>query len=291
MSSSSMAVAEKMCQGSPLKRLARRITPPSVWTRLRLAKLRRHVANFQHRTVRHSYSGFEFTVELPDGMAQGWYDQDWAALPEMGLLQSGKLKPGARVFDLGAHQCVYAMVIARIVGESGFVLAVEGSAHNAAAGRQNIRLNGIENLTVTHAVVAEKPGRMAFNEGLNGRVDDGSGAWGRTVVQAVSIDQLAQAHGFPDVLFLDVEGYETAALKGARETLARRPDCFVEVHTGHGLEAFGSSIEEVVSFFPESIYRRQVWSEIVPEVLDYQPGLPVLRDRFYLVATARKEVV
>jgi len=65
----------------------------------------------------------------------------------------------------------------------------------------------------------------------------------------------------------------------------------VEVHTGHGLEAFGSSIEEVVSFFPESIYRRQVWSEIVPEVLDYQPGLPVLRDRFYLVATARKEVV
>src|SRR5436309_4768240 len=95
-----------------LKGLVRRITPPQVWARLRVAKLRRHVARFDHRTVRHNYCGFELSVELPDGMAEGWYDQDWK-LSEFDLLKAGALKPGARVLDLGAHQCVYAMVIAK----------------------------------------------------------------------------------------------------------------------------------------------------------------------------------
>jgi len=215
--------------------------------------------------------------------------QDWH-LSEFDLLKQGALRSGARVFDLGAHQCVYAMVIAKIVGESGSVLAVEGSAHNAVAARNNIRLNGISNLNVVNAVVAQKPGEMMFNQGLNGRVDDGSGQWGRTVVKAVSIDQLSAEHGNPDVIFLDLEGYETAALKGASKTLAHRPDWFVEVHTKRGLEEFGSSVGEVLSYFPESIYRRQVWSDEMPQVHEYAPGLPVLNDRFFLVATKRKDV-
>ena len=44
--------------------------------------------------------------------------------------------------------------------------------------------------------------------GLNGQVDDGSRGWGRVEVPATTIDALSQAHGYPDVLFVDVEGFE-----------------------------------------------------------------------------------
>ena len=41
-------------------------------------------------------------------------------------------------------------------------------------------------------------------------------------VQAITIDGLAKKFGSPDVLFLDIEGYEIAARRGAQETLKIR---------------------------------------------------------------------
>jgi len=42
----------------------------------------------------------------------------------------------------------------------------------------------------------------------------------------------------PNVLFIDIEGYEIPALLGATETFCTTPDSFVEVHAGVGLERF-----------------------------------------------------
>jgi hypothetical protein len=43
-------------------------------------------------------------------------------------------------------------------------------------------------------------------------------------------------------------------LEGAAQTLKHRPNCFVEVHVGCGLETYGSSAESVVSFFRAGDY-------------------------------------
>jgi FkbM family methyltransferase len=244
-------------------------------------------SRFQRRRVRHNYGGHLLEVELVDPMGAGWYDHETPELPEIELLKEHGLRPGAKVFDIGAHQCVVAMVLAKTVGPEGFVLAVEANSENYAAGEKNRKLNGIENCKVLHAAGAAQSGTLTFNRGTNGQVDDGTGQWGQVQVDAYSVDDLAARFGDPDVLFIDVEGFECELLRGARRTLGRGPDCFVEVHVNAGLEKFGGSVAEVLNLFPPGY----TFFAAVPDghFAPFQPGSTLTLDRFFLVAIAPKD--
>jgi FkbM family methyltransferase len=173
-------------------------------------------------------------------------------------------------------------MLSKIVGPEGNVVAVEASPVNYAAGERNRKLNGVENCRILHAAGAAKSGTLMFNRGTNGQVDDGSGAWGKMEVRAVSIDDLTASYGTPDVLFIDVEGFECHLLEGAQKTLESRPDCFVEVHVGAGLETYGGSVEKVLSLFPAGykFFAAQPEGTFVP----MQKESSVLQQRFFLVA-------
>jgi FkbM family methyltransferase len=233
-----------------MKQVLKAMVPKPLWSRLRMLRMQHVLASYERRRVRHNYGGHELELELVDPMGAGWYDRDWPELQEIALLKQHGLRPGARVFDIGAHQCVVAMMLSKTVGPQGFVLAVEASPENYKAGEQNRKLNGIENCTILHAAGAAESGTLVFNRGTNGQVDDGTGEWGQIQVEAYSVDDLAARFGTPDVLFIDVEGFECELLRGARNTLATRPDCFVEVHVNAGLEKFGGSVSEVFRLFP-----------------------------------------
>lgn len=269
-----------------LKALARRVLPDSLLGRLRAWQLRRLVRNYRPRTVRHTYGGHTLDICLVDPLGQGWYDRDWSEQAEIRFLKQSRLRPGATVFDLGAHQGVVALMLAREVGPTGRVVAVEASPHNAAACAENARLNDAANLTVRHAAVSDRPGEITFSLGLNGQVDDATGAWGQVRVPAVTVDQLTAEFGPPDVLFIDVEGFECQALRGAADTIARhRPDLFVEVHLGAGLEKFGS-VRELLALLPAGYE----FHRIAADVHEAQPGpataeqLLAATDRFFLLA-------
>jgi hypothetical protein len=110
--------------------------------------------------VKHRFAGVELRVVLADHTACAWYDYDWGVGPEFRRLLQHRLKPGALVFNLGAHQYVVAMILAEAVGKTGKVLALEASAHDAAMGERNRELNGRENLEIVRAAVAEKSGKL-----------------------------------------------------------------------------------------------------------------------------------
>src|SRR5260370_14378262 len=120
-----------------MKDLIRAIVPDRLWTQLRMLRLRYTYASYRHRRVRHTYAGHELELELIDPMGAGWYDHDWPELPEVTLLKRHRLQRGARVFDIGAHQCVVAMMLAKTVGPTGSVFAVEANPDNCAAGERN----------------------------------------------------------------------------------------------------------------------------------------------------------
>ena len=268
------------------KALARRILPAWAWTRLRLWRLRSGIRRFRPRVVHHTYGGFPLAVQLADPLARGWYDADWPLPPELELLGRHRLVGGATVFDLGAHQGIVALMMARMVGPPGRVVAVEPSAHNVMMMRKNVELNEARNVDVVEAAAAERAGTLVFNLGINGQADDGRGGWGRVEVAATTVDDLAREFGPPDVLFLDVEGYECQVLRGAARTLAGRPDCCVEVHSGIGLERLGGSVAEVLGHFPESSYDRWVAPEAAPAFRRLSAAEPPPSGRFFLVATA-----
>jgi FkbM family methyltransferase len=219
-------------------------------------------------------------------MGEGWYDHDCLNIPELDLLRRHRLREGARVFDLGAHQCVVALMMSQIVGSTGQVIALEPNYHNAAVARRNRELNDAGNLEIVQAAAADRSGTLIFNLGLDGNVDDGSGEWGQCEVPCLSVDDLAARYGIPDVLFIDVEGFEENVLKGAAHTLGHRPDCFVEVHVGCGLERYGSSARSVVNFFPAHDYRLFVAAQSEPSFHLLEPNAPVPDERFFIVAVS-----
>ena len=232
-----------------IQALLSRVLPRRVYTHLGLAREAVARARFAPYVATHRYGRRRFSVHVTDMMGRDWYDHDWAMPAEIReLAEHGRLRAGARVFDIGAHQGVVAMMLADLVGSAGTVVAVEATPHNADTARRNAELNGLANVHVVHAAGGDEPGTLAFVPRMNGHV---AGAEEASVpVRAVTIDELTEQHGVPQVLFIDVEGYELHVLRGARRTLAvHRPDLFVEVHMGEGLERHGTA-DDVLALIP-----------------------------------------
>jgi FkbM family methyltransferase len=271
-----------------LKQVARAVLPVAVRRFLQRRKLERHVADYQRRVVQHRYGAVTLRVELADPLAQGWYDRDWPELPELVVLGRHRLMPGARVFDLGAHQGVVGLMLAHRVGPDGHVVLVEPIEHNLGQCRRNAELNGVTWITTHKAAVADRDGTIEFNRSLNGQAGELCDYCGLETVAAVTVDTLTMVYGPPDVVFVDVEGFECRALAGAERTFAAQPDWFVEVHVGHGLEAAGGSAQRVLQYFPAEVFERYVHAEGDSESTLLEDAPPeILRSRFFLTAVVR----
>jgi FkbM family methyltransferase len=271
---------------SIFKKLVRERLPANIVRMLRRARIRYELKkHYKSRYVDHTYGGFPLKIHLTDSMAEEWYDRDLPELNEIALLKQQGLRPGAKVFNVGAHQGVFALMMAKIVGSGGMVVAVEANWHNASVARENRDLNDAPQLVIVEAAAGRKSGTLLFSEELNGRVELGSGRW---PVPCVSIDDLRLRYGAPDVLYMDVEGFEVEVLKGAANTLKHRPDCFVEVHVDCGLQTYGSTAESVVSFFRTANYNLFI-AEQDAEMFArpfhaLKPGDCLPDERFFLVA-------
>ena len=127
---------------------------------------------------------------------------------------------------------------------------------------------------------------MLFAESLNGQVEDGGPRWGKVEVPAVTIDELATRYGTPDVVVVDVEGFEGEVLAGAARTIAGgRTTFLVEVHVGWGLDRPPA---EILAFFDDG-YRLLVGPAEgdTDRFVVYEAGAARLDERFFLIAAPR----
>ncbi|MBV8870095.1 MAG: FkbM family methyltransferase, partial [Acetobacteraceae bacterium] len=208
---------------------------------------------FERRIIEHQFGSLRLKAVIADHIAELWYDKDCLEIPWLLFLKQHALKSGGRVFDLGAHQAIVALQLADAVSPGGHVIAVEANPHNADIAAQNVKLNQGA-VTVLHCAIAAENGSIIFNNSLNGQVATGVRTHGRSEVPARTVDSLTAEFGQPDLIFMDIEGFECEALKGARQTLEKPCNAFIAVHGGCGLERFGGSNESILKFFPTERY-------------------------------------
>jgi FkbM family methyltransferase len=271
-----------------LKSSLRVLLPRTLSYRLANWYRARRVASFPRREIRRSYYGHTLRLVIADTTAEGWYDFEWGKnlLPELTYLRQGRLRPGARVFDIGAHQGVVAHILTRLVGIEGAVIAVEADPWNAARTKENVDLNRTTGLTVLHAAVSD--GKFKDHHSRS-YFSDRAFDWSLKRVPQITIDELSQRHGFPDVVYMDVDGFELLALRGATKTLQQPADWYVEVHVGEGLENEGATWQEILEFFDPVRFRLLIGTEESPEFTAFDPYSHLLEHRFFLVAL-HKEV-
>ena len=245
-----------------MKSLFRRCFPRLYARLVRVAAAWRR-ARFQTREVEHIYGSYPLNVWIADAMGESWYDCDWPEMAELTILRQHQLKSGARVFDLGAHHGVVGMMLSRIVGETGCVVVVEADPFCASVARRNQERNGLSQMTVVHAAISDTTGILEVPD------DAGAGGsvhrfldWGDQGVRAMSLDDVTAEYGMPNVVMIDVDGFDCHALRGGAKTIAAKPDFFVEVHVGAGLENEGGTKEEVLAFFPENEWLRAVAGQV-----------------------------
>jgi FkbM family methyltransferase len=269
------------------KKVARAILPNAVIGRLLQARLSRTIRRFPQREITVKWSGVDLRLAIRDDIAAHWYSNGTAPLPEIDFLRRHGLQPGATVFDLGAHQCVVALVAAEAVGPTGRVVAVEANPHNVEVSEQNKKLNNAHHLNIVGAAVGDVDGDIEFSFGLNGSITHGEGLHTGFVAPAVRIDTLASQYGQPNVLLLDLEGFEQKALSGARKVINRGATFLIEVHVDCGLEVFGGSVTGLAAMFPSEEYQLWMLSDQHPIAQRFDPASRLVVSRFYLVAVNR----
>ena len=166
----------------------------------------------------------------PDYRHLAWNAEEYAALKR-------HTRPGATVLDVGANVGAYTLLFAEWVGGTGRVYAFEPAAGSRAGLERHLALNRLAaRVSVRREAVSDRSGTVSFvDAGTHGDNRVVSAATGTTTeVPSIGIDEFCETHGLvPDVIKLDIEGAELAALRGARRTIARRGDAlalFVELH-------------------------------------------------------------
>ena len=168
------------------------------------------------------------------------------------------VRPGDCCFDVGAHIGYYAIMMSRLAGRGGQVVAFEPLPVNFEMLQNNISLNSLLNVALEQAALSDKNERLRLTFALENGLTMTPSASGYNVegqagtidVQAFSLDSYVSRLGrSPNLILIDVEAAELAALRGARDTLEKaHPKLLIEIHgwdngsAGHEVERYLSNL-------------------------------------------------
>lgn len=177
--------------------------------------------------------------------------------PATAMVLTSWLRAGMVFLDIGANVGLFTLLGSRWVGSSGRVIAAEPSPRERQRLEEHLRLNAIGNVDVVSAAVADREGAAELmvatpqHSGLNTLAPrfpyDGVAIAEKVSVPTITVDALVHSRALTrvDVIKLDIEGGEVAALEGAAETIRRfRPKLIVEV-VANALASCGTSPERL----------------------------------------------
>lgn len=150
------------------------------------------------------------------------------------------IKPGITMIDVGANIGIYSLIAGKRGQPTGRVFAFEPVPENLDHLHRNIQLNGLTNVDTIPAAVGDERGRTRIalspkefgthaiaTETYKGRGLSAHKAY--VEVPITTIDKFVNDRSIqPDVIKIDIEGYEPFAVRGGLRTLRQQPALFIE---------------------------------------------------------------
>jgi FkbM family methyltransferase len=206
-----------------------------------LGKARRWLKRAYHAVLMLQTGGRGLRCVLPDGEEVrvlpehrylSWNPSEYAAF-------RSAVRPGIVALDVGANVGAYSLLLGQWTGPSGAVFAFEPAPAPFEGLVRHVHLNHLDDVV--------RPVRLAIGEASSNARLLVAGTAGESrlatpgdplettvTVPVVTIDEFcARERIEPGFIKIDVEGFELAALRGARETIRARRGAlslFVEMH-------------------------------------------------------------
>jgi FkbM family methyltransferase len=184
----------------------------------------------------HLFDGVTYKVRngLNKGLRRrgglGWLPFESNDTPELRFWKQLDLD-GKVVYDIGAFHGLLTIYFAQ---RAKLVVAWEPNSRNRRRLNENVRLNSFGNVVVRPYGLSFQPARatMTFDPLVPGRASIDAGIAGGDEEETVEIRMLDQEEGLeqPDLIKIDVEGFELNVLNGGLRTLERHPALFLEMH-------------------------------------------------------------
>jgi FkbM family methyltransferase len=171
----------------------------------------------------------------------------WLERCELALTLS-VLEPGMTFLDIGANAGLFAVAAAKKMS-CGKVYAFEPCAGTYQLLEQNLRLNGVNNVTAIRMALSDHIGEAVLqvhapaNDGRNTigtPAGPDSQVIGQERVPLTTLDSFLEANAISrvDAMRVDVEGAELPVLRGARNLLERK-DAPLILYTGYSSNTRG----------------------------------------------------
>lgn len=181
------------------------------------------------------------------------------------------MRVGDTVWDVGANVGLYTLKFSEIVGPTGKVVAFEPNPTCCEEIRKKLDQNHASVVTLIPAALGEEDGQAFLQIGqadmaVDSRIATGieSPGTGCVAVEIFAGDNAISKRGVavPNVMKIDVEGFELECLRGLKATLAdgRLRSVFIEVHFTV-LESRGMRYAaiEIQKLLKQAGFRDQKW--------------------------------
>jgi FkbM family methyltransferase len=139
------------------------------------------------------------------------------------------VRPGDRVWDVGAHKGYLSLAAARRVGPTGQVVAFEPSRRNLGALHHHVRWSRLGHIEVVPVALGREAGQAWFG-GRGSSLTYRLGRGDERVPVRTAAELVAWGREAPTVMKVDVEGAEADVLEGAGEELSRIGLIILAVH-------------------------------------------------------------
>ena len=226
----SIGIFFKLCKGHGLALMSKYL-------------LRRILYSIQKNLMKQRYvirkiHNFEMVLDLYDlGLSRVLLFFGTRELDHKMILER-ELRHGMTILDLGANIGYYAVMESKLIGESGFIYALEPHPDNVDLLKTNIQINKISNRVEIHQLGGSNKNSVeklcvSKQSNLHSFVKDENSSNETVDVPTITIPEFSKERRKFDFIRMDIEGYEVEVFEGllpAFDDDNFRPSILFETH-------------------------------------------------------------